>query len=124
MIPGGESRTVELPDSGGLKSSALIANSAGEVVALNMAARHGDTVSTLVLVDTVGFGRELPLLVRLVSIPLLGEILESSLVVGEGMMLKRVFADARFATPELARELYRSRAMPGARRAVIRPIRP
>ncbi len=34
------------------------------------------------------------------------------------MMLKRVFADARFATPELARELYRSRALPSARNAV------
>ena len=107
----------------GLERPALIANSAAGVVALNIATEHRDAVSALVLVATVGFGRELPLYVRLVSIPLLGEILESPRVGRPGMMLKGVFSDQRFATPELARELYRSRAMPGAKEAVVRPIR-
>ena len=102
---------------------AIIGNSVGGALALMMTLCHPDTVSRLVLVDSASLGRELNFYRRLVSVPLLGESLESSRVGGAKIMLNNVFHDASLVTQELLDELNRSRSMPGAKKAVVRVIR-
>ena len=106
-----------------LERPAIIGSSVGGALALMTALRHPDLVSGLVLVDSASLGRELSLYIRLVSIPWLGEFLESSRVGGTKFMLYKVFHDPEFVTQELQEELHRSRNMPGAKEAVVRVIR-
>lgn len=102
---------------------ALVGNSAGGMLALAVASARPEAVRSLVLVGAAGLGQKVSLYVRLLSIPLLGELFESSKLRGPALMLKNAFADPRFATKELVREIYRSRAMKGASKAVVGPIR-
>ena len=101
----------------------IIGNSVGGALGLLTALRFPDLASALVLVDSAGLGREVSIYLRLVTIPGLGEFLESSRVGGTEFMLQKVFHDRRFVTRELLDELYRSRKMPGAKEAVLRVIR-
>lgn len=106
-----------------LERPAMIGNSIGGGVALMLALRQPDLVSSLVLVDSAALGREISVYIRLASLPLVGSILESSKVGGTKFMLHNVFHNQSFATQDLAQELYRSRQMPGAKEAVVRVLR-
>ena len=114
---------VRLIEGLGIRRPAIVGNSVGGALGLMTALRHPDLLSGLVLVDSGSLGKEVSTYVRLVSLPLLGEFLESSRVGGTRFMLHSVFHDPRFATQELVEELYRSRRMPGAKEAVVRVIR-
>ena len=110
-------------ESTGLERPAMVGNSVGGALGLMTALKYPELVSGLVLVDSASLGREISIYIRLVSVPLLGEVLESSRVGGTKFMLTKVFHDPRFATSELVDELYRSRQMRGAKEAVVRVIR-
>lgn len=107
----------------GLERPAIIGSSVGGALGLMMALDHPELVSKLVLVDSAGLGKEISVYLRLVSIPGLGEVLESSKVSGTRLMLHNVFYDRAFVMPELLDELFRTREMPGAKEAVIRVIK-
>ena len=110
-------------DTLGIERCSLIGNSTGGYLALRMALDYSERVEKLVLVDSAGLGREVSLYIRLASIPLLGNLLESHRVGRTKFMLRNVFYDERFATDGLIEELYRSRRMPGAKEAVARATR-
>ncbi len=110
-------------ESLGIERPRMIGNSIGGALALITALRYPDLVDGLVLVDSGGLGREVPLYVRLVSVPGLGELLESSKIGGTRFMLYNVFHDRSFVTQDLLNELYRCRQMPGAKEAVVRAVR-
>ena len=102
---------------------AIIGNSVGGALGLMMALRRPEMVSGLVLADSAGLGREVSIYIRLVSVPLLGGLLESSRIGGTRFMLYNVFHDQSFVTEELLDEFHRSRKMPGAKEAVVKSIR-
>ena len=106
-----------------LDSPAVIGNSAGGTVALATALRYPHLVSRLVLVDSAALGREVSILIRLAAVPILGDWLVSSKMLGTRLLLKQTFHDQSFVTQNLIDELYRTRAMPGARKAVLSIIR-
>ena len=112
-----------LLDVMGLERCSIVGNSVSGPLAIKLGRDIPDRIHKLVLVDSASLGRELSLYIRLVSIPFLGSILESSRVGGTKYMLKGVFYDEKFVVPDLLDELHRSRSMPGAKEAVIRPIR-
>ena len=113
----------DLAESLDIQRAGLIGNSVGGALGLMVALRYPDLVSSLVLVDSGSLGKEVSLYIRLVSLPVLGDFLESSSVGGTQFMLQNVFHDRRFVTQELLDELYRSRQMRGAKEAVVRVIR-
>ncbi len=84
-------------ESVGLERPAVVGNSVGGALGLMTALKYPDLVSGLVLVDSASLGKEISLYVRLVSVPLLGEVLESSKLGGTKFMLRNVFHDPRFA---------------------------
>lgn len=110
-------------DALGLGRVSLVGSSAAGAVAFYMALNHPDRVDKLVLVDSAGLGRQVSPYLRLVALPLLGNVLESHRVGGTRFMLYNVFYDKSFVAEELLQELYRSRCMPGAKEAVVRTIR-
>jgi pimeloyl-ACP methyl ester carboxylesterase len=112
-----------LIDELGLERPAIIGNSVGGALALMVAQKYPEAVSRLVLVCSAGLGKEISIYLRLASVPLLGDLMESSKVSGMRFMLCNVFHDSSFVTQELLEELYRSRQMPGAKNVVLRVIR-
>ena len=101
----------------------IIGNSIGGALSLMLALKYPELVSCLVLASSAGLGKDVSIFVRLVSVPLLGDILESPKIGGTKLMLQNVFHDDRFVTQELLDELYRSRSMPGAKDAVLKVLR-
>ncbi|MBF8267490.1 MAG: putative hydrolase or acyltransferase of alpha/beta superfamily [Dehalococcoidia bacterium] len=107
----------------GINRASLAGNSMGGMLALRTALEFPHLVEKLVLVDAAGLGRELGWSVRLLSLPLAGEILEDTSLRGTGAMLRRIFYDRSFVQEGLLQELHRTRRMPGAKEAVLKTVR-
>lgn len=114
---------IKFLDALNLEKVFLIGNSAGGSLALQVALDHPDRVTKLVLSDIAGLGRNVSIYIRLVTLPFLGNILESSKVGGTRFMLFNVFYNKMFVENGLLQEFYRSRQMKGAKEAVVRTIR-
>lgn len=101
----------------------IVGNSIGGALSLMVALKYPELVSSLVLASSAGLGKNLSIFVRLVSLPLIGNVMESSNMIVTRLMLMKVFHDDSFITHELLDELHRSRSMPGAKNAVLRVLR-
>jgi pimeloyl-ACP methyl ester carboxylesterase len=113
-----------LLDALGLGRVALVGNSLGGLVALAFALERPHRVSHLVLVDAAGLGRQVSWVLRLATLPLLGEVLEAPSPRGTERLLRRlIFADPRHVTPALVTELTRVRSRPGAKETVLAALR-
>ena len=110
----------QLTETLSIDRPAMIGHSISGALGIVAALRHPDLFSSLVLVGSAGLGKEISLYVRLVTLPVLGHILENPRVGGTRFMLNNVFYDRSFASQDLLDELYRCRKMPGATRAVVR----
>ena len=101
----------------------IVGNSAGGAIGLQIALERPEKLGKLVLVDSAGLGQDVSIYIRLVTLPILGTILESSRTGGMRFMLYNVFYNNKFATEDLLEELYRSRQMLGAKEAVVKSIK-
>ena len=113
----------QLTETLGIDRPTMIGHSISGALGLITALRHPDLFSSLVLVSSAGLGKDISLYVRLVTLPLLGSILENPKVGGTRFMLNNVFHDRSFASQDLVDELYRCRKMPGATKAVVRILK-
>ena len=107
----------------GIDKASLVGNSMGGMLALRTALDFPQSVDKLVLVDAAGLGREVAWSVRLVSLPLVGDIVESTSLRGTRTMLKNIFYDHNLIGDDLVYELHRTRRMPGSKRAILKTIR-
>lgn len=107
----------------GLADAAVIGNSAGGTLGMMLAIKFPDLVSRLVLVGSSGLGKEVPLYIRLLSLPLVGTVLQSHRLGGTKLMLESVFHDRTLASQDIVDEMHRTRSMPGAKEAVVRTLR-
>lgn len=78
----------------------VVGNSLGGAVAMSFASTHPRRVSSLVLVDSAGFGKEVTLALRLLAIKPLGALLVRPSVGSSTRMLQSIFHDQALATPE------------------------
>jgi pimeloyl-ACP methyl ester carboxylesterase len=107
----------------GIDKPAMIGHSISGGLGIITALRHPNLLSGLVLVGSAGLGKEISLYARLVTLPVLGSILENPRIGGTRFMLNNVFHDRSFASQDLVDELYRCRKMPGATSAVVRILK-
>lgn len=110
-------------DAVGAPAAALAGSSMGGLIALLTALRHPERVSHLVLINTAGFGREIAGYLRVMSLPLLGELLEGPTHRSAKAMMRLVFGSRKAYPEDLFQELVRTRALPGGRDAVLRSLR-
>ena len=103
-----------------MDSPAVIGNSVRGSLALMMSLRYPNIISKTVLVNSSSLGKEINLYLRLISVPLLGTILEGAGLKSTLRMLKNVFYDPRFITEDLIDHLSRTRSSPGAKDAVVK----
>lgn len=107
----------------GVARLSLVGNSAGGLIAGLFALDHPERVERLVLVASGGLGRRVSWFLRLVSVPLLGELLYQPQLQNGKDISKRVFYRLPPFLDEVLPEIYRVRALPGARRATLQGIR-
>lgn len=77
----------------------LVGNSLGGAVAQQFAVMYPEQTKRLVLVNSAGFGREVTLALRLLSVPRLGERLMSADPRNSARVERSLFHDSTFATP-------------------------
>jgi pimeloyl-ACP methyl ester carboxylesterase len=101
----------------------LIGNSMGGAVALRMHADDPTAVRALVLVSPAGFGPDAAMGLRLMTLPVVGEVLQRFHTITATLEVRALFADAALATRELAAASARRMRRPGARRHYLQVIR-
>ena len=76
----------------GIEHASLVGHSAGGLACLNVAINFPEKVDKLVLVDSGGLGDEVPILYRLATLPVLGEvIIKPTIKAGISRGIKRAF---------------------------------
>jgi pimeloyl-ACP methyl ester carboxylesterase len=101
-----------------IDSATLIGNSMGGAVALQFTSLYPDRVDKLVLVDSMGFGREISIGIRLITLPIVVNLLRP----GRWMipaMLKSNFYHGKQISPEWMELRYPIFAMPGRNQAIL-----
>ena len=102
-----------------IDTATLIGNSMGGGVALEFTKLYPDRVDKLVLVDSMGFGREISVGIRLITLPKIINLLRP----GRWMipaMLKSNFYDGNQLPPEWIELRYSIFAIPGRNRVILR----
>ena len=110
-------------DAVGAPAAALAGSSMGGLIALLTALRHPDRVTHLLLINSAGFGREIAPYLRLMSLPLLGELLEGPPHRSAKAMMLMVFGRHKERPEALFQDLVRTRSLPGGRAAVLKSLR-
>lgn len=95
----------------------VVATSFGGLAALRLAQVAPDHIRRLVLLDTVGFGRHLPLPVRLASLPLLGGWLQTPSHAGTRWLFHTLLVTDATTIPPAERDLLISYLWASARAA-------
>ena len=115
---------VDFLDAHDLDNINVVGLSRGGLISLTLALEHPDRVKKLVLVNSAGLGPEISLGFRLMSLPILGELLAAPSLFIVRAILRRTYrycpsVDVDF----LAREFHRLMHLPGAKSALLRTIR-
>jgi pimeloyl-ACP methyl ester carboxylesterase len=107
----------------GLSRVTLVGNSLGGLLAMRVALDASASVGRLVLVSTVGLGRELSWYLRLASLPVVGTFLQNHTVVADRVVLRNIFHQSRSVEPDLIKEIMRVRNISQTRHTTLKIIR-
>ncbi len=118
-LPGITDAVAECLDAiGEIRPAHVVGNSLGGAVAMLLALRYPERVRSLVLVDSAGFGREVTIALRVLTLRPLGRLLLRPSRAGARRMERAIFRDPGFASEarveralELARRPHGARVM-------------
>ncbi len=106
-----------------IEQASLVGNSMGGGTSLYVAFQAPDRVAKLVLVNSAGFSKNLTILFRVSSIPVLGELLNRPSKKGTLRVLKECVYDPSLITEEMVEWFYEMVSQPGATRAFLTTLR-
>ena len=101
----------------------VVGNSAGGLIAALFALEYPEEVERLVLVASGGLGKRAYWFLRMLSQPVLGDLLYQQWLHRKLGIPKRIFYHPPRSLDQVLPELRRVNALPGSRRAVLRSIR-
>ncbi|HEY9846196.1 MAG TPA: alpha/beta fold hydrolase [Candidatus Caenarcaniphilales bacterium] len=104
-------------DTFNLNRVSLVGNSMGGGVGLQFALLFPEAVEKLVLVDSLGLGQEINLILRLASLPFVKPLFQPSRI-GTAFFLKQVVYDASIITDDWVNVFYQIYTLPGAPEAL------
>jgi len=108
----------------GIDRASLIGHSMGGAICLSAAISFPEKIDKIVLVDSGGLSKELPVRYRLVTIPILGEVLVAPTIKsGLKAGMKRAFYNPDLVNEEMVDIDYQYMKMPGTKRALLSIIR-
>jgi 2-hydroxy-6-oxonona-2,4-dienedioate hydrolase len=114
---------LDLMDALGLARVLVVGNSLGGVMALRMAGLASERVAGMVLASPAMTGPEVFLPFRLMTLPLLGEIMTRPGERSVEQQLAALFHDPAVATDDLRRVIWRNVHKDGAARALLATLR-
>ena len=107
----------------GIDKLSLVGNSAGGLFTGLFSLEHPEMVEKIALVASGGFGRRVSWLLRIISLPILGEILYQPRLNSKTGLTRSLFYRPPDILEELLPEINRLEELLGARMAVLRSIR-
>jgi 4,5:9,10-diseco-3-hydroxy-5,9,17-trioxoandrosta-1(10),2-diene-4-oate hydrolase len=107
----------------GIDRASLIGNSMGGGISLQVALQSPDKVDKLVLVNSAGLGKELTIMFRLASLPLIGGLLSRPSRNGVRKILRECVYDKSLISDDFAERGYRIATVPGAHKAFLIALR-
>ena len=103
--------------------ASLVGWSLGGGVSMQCAIQFPEKIDKLILVDSIGFGREAHFMFRLSSIPWIGKTLSRPTKKGTALLLKACVFDHTLITDEIVDLYYQIAALPGAHEAFLAYLR-
>ena len=107
----------------GIERFSVVGNSAGGLVAGVTALEYPDRVEKVALVAAAGLGRRLSWPLRIISVPLLGELIYKPHLISKAAMVKRIFFRPPAILDEILPEMLRVRCLPHAPQVMLRSVR-
>lgn len=101
----------------------VIGHSLGGGISLQFTIQFPDKVEKLVLVSSGGLGRELNLLLRLATLPVIGELLTRPSRKRTAQFLKECIHDPALVTDDLVQLFYQMAVLPGAQKSFLATLR-
>ena len=112
-----------LMDTLHIQSAHLLGNSLGGLVGALTAINHPGRVRSLVLENTAGLGREIATFPRLMTVPLVGELLAMPTRGTLRRLMRILLYDPTAISNEFFEALYEDRRVPGNKQALLRMLR-
>jgi 4,5:9,10-diseco-3-hydroxy-5,9,17-trioxoandrosta-1(10),2-diene-4-oate hydrolase len=103
--------------------ASLVGWSLGGGVSLQFAIQFPDKLDKLILLTSVGFGKEIHLMFRMASIPIIGKLLSRPSKKGTARLLKECVFDPAIVTDEVVDLYYQLAASPGGHEAWLATLR-
>ena len=107
----------------GIERFSVVGNSAGGLVAGVTALEYPNRVEKVALVAAAGLGRRLSWPLRLISVPVLGELIYKPHLISKAAMVKRIFFRPPAVLDEILPEMLRVRCLPHAPQVMLRSVR-
>jgi 4,5:9,10-diseco-3-hydroxy-5,9,17-trioxoandrosta-1(10),2-diene-4-oate hydrolase len=106
-----------------IEDACFMGLSLGGGVALQYQLQFPGNVQRLVLVDSAGLGREMPLVMRLATVPVMGELMLSPSRAGIAFVLKQLVYDPAVVTKDLIDLYFKLNFSQGAAKTVLSVLR-
>ncbi len=110
-------------DAMNIQKASFVGNSAGGLAAISFTINHPERVDKLVIVDGAGLGQELAGFLKVLSVPLVGEILARPSVGSMRALLRALIYDQTKVPMGLAEEMANVRRLPGRKLALLKYLR-
>ena len=107
----------------GVERLSLVGSSAGGLMVGLFALEYPEIVDRLVLVGSGGLGKRVSCFLRMISLPILGDLFYQPWLHQRMGTTKRIFYQPPPFMDEVLTELHRVRSLPGSKRAALRSIR-
>ena len=107
----------------GIEHAHVVGHSLGGAIGTWLALVHPAAVDKLVLVGSAGLGKETAMILRIMNIPILGEILSRPSRSGSADLAKLVVHDPAVMTDELIELSYQMSLLPGAQKSFLQTVR-
>jgi 4,5:9,10-diseco-3-hydroxy-5,9,17-trioxoandrosta-1(10),2-diene-4-oate hydrolase len=101
----------------------VVGHSLGGAVSTRLVLVHPAVVDKLILVASGGLGKEVGSMLRIASIPLLGDLLTRPSLSGSAQSAKILVYDPAVMTNELIKENFQMASLPGAQQAFLKTLR-
>jgi pimeloyl-ACP methyl ester carboxylesterase len=106
-----------------IDQATLIGESLGGAIALQFVLQYPQLVEKLVLAASGGLGKEVSIYLRIMTLPVLGNVLARPSREGSAQLMKEIFYDGNLITDEWVDEDYEMSSLPGAQRSLLSALR-
>ncbi len=114
---------VAFADELGIERFSLVGNSAGGLICGVTALEYPERVENVALVGSAGLGKRLSWPLRLISVPVIGELIYKPEMISKEALIKRIFYRPPEFLDEIVPEMVRVRCLPHGPQVMLQSVR-